>query len=100
MQFYSAGEHSLHSSWTLCSFIPDAMALLLLLPSAMKLVLPLHLLKGLPEPNGRVQVPSPGGSFPFLQSVRARYPRIGRELWLQLNKKQGSNSKEKHVSWG
>lgn len=56
VQFYFAGDGSMHSSRTPCSFIPDMMALLLLLPSAMKLVLPLHLLRGLPEPNGRVWV--------------------------------------------
>ena len=50
----------------LCSFIPDVIALLLLPPSAMRLVLPLHILKGLPEPDS-----GPGGSFPFLQSTRA-----------------------------
>lgn len=63
---------------------------MLLLPSAMKLLLPLHLLKGLPEPNRKVRVPSPGGSFPFLQGARAWDPTMGRELCLQLNKNQGS----------
>lgn len=68
----------------------DVMVLLLLLPSAGKLLLPLHVLDGLPEPKGRLRVTSPGGSFPILQSARARDPRVGRELWLQLNKNQGS----------
>lgn len=56
VQFYFAGDGSMHSSQAPCSFIPDVMALLLLLPLAMKLVLPLHLLRGLPEPNGNVWV--------------------------------------------
>lgn len=51
VQFYFAGDGSMHSSQTPCSFVPDVMALLLLLPSGVSLN----------------QVGGCGCSFPVLQ---------------------------------
>lgn len=63
----------MHSSRGLCSLIAErcVMALLLLLPTAIKLLLLLHLLQDLPAPNGWLRVPRPRGSFPFLLHTRA-----------------------------
>lgn len=62
----------MHSSRGLCSLVAEqcVMALLLHLPTAIKLPL-LHLLQGLPAPNGWLRVPRPRGSFPFLLHTRA-----------------------------
>lgn len=67
--FYFAGR-----SRTLCSFIPDVMVLLLLLPSVMELVLLLLLLRSLPEPNGGLQMS-------WLLSLSAEWTCLGPQGW-------------------